>query len=223
MILRAGQRVLHVPGMGVRVSSRAVEAGGAVDWSVWFDHCWIAKGAASLAASYADLVGSQALTTGNAPSWDTSTGWSFNGSSNYLDTGILWGAGTWSILVRFADYASGTTFAGVNNVTTLRIHKQGATARNYNNGSASLNNTVTSHAAGVMGLAGSAAYFNGASDGTLSGSTGAVMVYPIYIGARNNSGTAGNFVNAKVLTVGIKAATLDASQMAAASAAMAAL
>ena len=28
MILRAGQRVLHVPGMGVRVSSRAVSAGG---------------------------------------------------------------------------------------------------------------------------------------------------------------------------------------------------
>ena len=32
MVLRPGQRVAHVPGIGVRASRRAVSAGGAVDW-----------------------------------------------------------------------------------------------------------------------------------------------------------------------------------------------
>lgn len=209
--------------MGVGLGRSAWSAAAGVDWSQWFDHVWVAKGAASLAASYTDLVGTKNLSTSAAPGFDTSYGWSMNGSSNYLDTGLLWDAGTWSILLAFTDYLGGTTFAGVNNSGMLRIHKQGLTSRNYNNKYAALTNTVSSHSAGVMGLAGSTAYFNGSSDGTLTGDTGSVEYFTIFIGARNNGGFAGNFVNAKMQAVGIKKATLDAAQMAAASAAMAAL
>lgn len=93
-----------------------------------------AIGAASLAASYSNLVnpGTNDAVVGVAPTFATATGWSCNGSTQYLYAPLTMGNG-WSILMRTApDY----TFAGGNlalfgiNTTTSQEMKM-----RYDNGS----------------------------------------------------------------------------------------
>lgn len=65
-----------------------------------------AIGAASLAASYVNLAnpGTYDAAPGTAPSFDASTGWTFNGSTQYLTTGLTPdNTQGWSMLVRFAN------------------------------------------------------------------------------------------------------------------------
>lgn len=65
-----------------------------------------AVGAASQAASYINLQnpGTYDAAAGVAPTWDASTGWSFNGSTQYLTTGLTPANDQgWSMLVRFAN------------------------------------------------------------------------------------------------------------------------
>lgn len=67
---------------------------------------WAAKGAASQAASYVNLVlpGTYDLTAGAvAPTWDTTTGWYFTGgTTNPLATGVAVGSTRKSLLIRVA-------------------------------------------------------------------------------------------------------------------------
>lgn len=72
------------------------------------------KGAASLAASYDNNAapgngladGTYDCTLGVAPTFDTSYGWSLNGSTQWLSTGIAQGAANWSWVVQFSDGAT---------------------------------------------------------------------------------------------------------------------
>jgi hypothetical protein len=52
------------------------------------------KGAADLAASYVNLAnpGTYDAAPGTAPTFDAATGWTFNGSTQYLTTGVTNGA-----------------------------------------------------------------------------------------------------------------------------------
>ena len=62
------------------------------------------KGAADLAASYVNLItpGTYNAAPGTAPTFDAATGWTFNGSTQYLTTGVVPASG-YSMLVRVAD------------------------------------------------------------------------------------------------------------------------
>jgi hypothetical protein len=76
---------------------RAAAAAAGVNWSQWFDYLWIAKGAASLAASYVDVVSSQSVTPVVAPTLGAS-GWVFAASA-WMDTGLTWDSQSWSVAV----------------------------------------------------------------------------------------------------------------------------
>lgn len=113
MVLRPGQRVAHLPGIGVSVSRRAVSSGAAADW--WDDNgaisgcvaAYQAKGAASLAASYVNLAnpGTYDATVPagvSAPTWAASTGWGVD-STHRLTTNVV-AQGTWTIICRIGSY-----------------------------------------------------------------------------------------------------------------------
>ena len=85
---------------------------------------YAAKAAASLAASYVNLAnpGTYNLTTTSAPSWANATGWSFNGTANYLNTGIVPNSKNWTYIAAFTDSAAaGRCLLGVYG-TNLCVH-----------------------------------------------------------------------------------------------------
>jgi hypothetical protein len=198
---------------------RAAVAG--VNWSQWFDHFWLAKGAASLAASYTDLVGAQTLTTSAAPSLVTG-GWSFNGST-FLDTGVQ-PAGTASVLVRFTtDTTTNVSLFGARNSGSNGWILQSADGvgdnRLWDNGGRVI--VSPRSAGGVMGFSGKKAWFDNGSPGTISaGSTTSTRV--VYIGGFNNNGSLAGAASV-IAAVGIRWAELSDAAMTAAAAAMAAL
>jgi len=66
-----------------------------------------AKGAASYAASKVNLANAgtyNATDDGtNYPAWNTSTGWTFDGSNDYLNTNIKAGSTSWSYIIKFSN------------------------------------------------------------------------------------------------------------------------
>lgn len=99
--INPGKRVVFLPGIGIRVITPRSAAAAAASW--WLAggidpaNCiaaYRAKGAASLAASYDNLAapgngladGTYDLTLGVAPTFDAATGWTFNGSTQWLTT-----------------------------------------------------------------------------------------------------------------------------------------
>jgi hypothetical protein len=71
-------------------------------------------GAASLVASYTNLAnpGVNDAAPGVAPTWASGTGWTFNGSTQFLNTGIAPQNG-WSMIVRWAIAARDSTNRGI--------------------------------------------------------------------------------------------------------------
>ena len=83
-ILRPGQRILNIPGIGISASRRAVASAAAADWwAVAGKTCVAAyqpKGAADLAASYVNLAnpGTYDAVPDSSFSFDVSIGWIFD-------------------------------------------------------------------------------------------------------------------------------------------------
>lgn len=188
------------------------------------------KGAASLAASYVNLAnpGVNNAAPGVAPTFAAATGWTFNGTTQYLDTGVVpdLTASAWSMLVRFAGGTGTTTrmVAGLYGGSAglefgLYPSSTAGTINGYANGNVRLVENPAL-AAGVMAIAGLKAYLNGAEVGTISSVAGLATVLSIYLGARNSSGSASSFWNGNIQAVAIYSSTLTAAQVAAVSAAM---
>lgn len=237
---RHNQRLTYIGG-GV-TAAQWIPAG--VDWwnpggSFTCVAAYAPKGAASLAASYVNLAnpGTYNAAPGVAPTFDTATGWTFNGSTQYLTTGYVPyptqpNGGPFSIIVRFAGAANTGGLAGVRFTSTLKlaIHPADTTGLTY-----WMQNALTVSPAitgGVVAITQGAAlsstgtgYRNGASD-TNSGTVAASNPRVITIGGISTSATgtsielpfAGN-----IQAVAIYSTTLDATQVATLSAAMAAL
>ena len=181
------------------------------------------KGAASLAASYINLVnpGTYNAAPGVAPTWDTVNGWIFNGSTQYLTTGLN-PQGTWSVLIQFTSWVNANSYlAGAQ-----------SSGNNYqfesNTGNLKLANAASSvHVSahvpnGNIAIAGPAGYVNGAPAVVLAG-TGNTS-HRLYLGANNlldiiPTGHA----NVKIQAVAIYNVTLTAPQVLAVSTRMAAL
>lgn len=187
---------------------------GAVDWwDVSGKTCigaWAAKGAASLAASYTDLSGTgNNLSLGVAPTWNTTTGWTFNGTTQYLQTGITCGQG-YSFIVRFssASTAGSNFLAGADSSTNRRLYLWSTLGTSHVFGAGGyLIVAGGAYSSGVMAVAGNQGYYNGSTDGgAIPAYSGDVEWQPLIGAATNVANNNPNFSQA--LTKDIQAVAL---------------
>jgi hypothetical protein len=181
------------------------------------------KGAADLASSYVNLAnpGTYDAAPGVAPTFDAATGWTCNGTTQYLTTGVVPANDqTWSMVVRFSEGTNTGVIAGVSAGGTqrFRIYRHyTANKTGYANG-VDIAGTLADVPAGVMAVAGSVGYLNGVVDKTGLTAWGGASVSGITIGT-----SAGLFFAGKIQAIAIYSSVLTADQVAAVSAAMAAL
>ena len=129
---------------------------------------WQAVGSvASLAASKVDLTGKgNDLSGGVDPGWNETTGWNWNGSTQYLQTGITLLA-NYTIIYRFTGVA--TTYGAVMGVfrsgAAMCFYPDYYNDHRYMYGYASADRGVAAVTGGVMAMAGEQPYLNGAADG----------------------------------------------------------
>lgn len=241
--LGVGQKINFIPGIGLHII--VPRGGAAIPW--WLSGgisaadvagVWQFKGAASLDASYLRLDGDQGyadidptVVGGIAPTWDVTNGAIFNGSNQYLNTGILINADrTSSVLVRFSNVSGGggrwilgysvpvSEFFGIQPIddqTPSHVaYYHGTTAGDHRFG--------TGLASGVLAICAGTAYRNGAVDGTIGGSLTAPKI-SIYLGAIHIGASALAHRSCYMQAVAFYKATINGPQAAAVSAAMAAL
>ncbi len=188
------------------------------------------KGAASYAASKVNLAnpGTYDAAEGVAPTWAAGTGWTFDGATQYLTTGVVppdsqtrsmiirianhTGAGVWSIL------AGQQTYGGARNLLLGSTY-----ASNAEYWSGGFLRQAPLLATGTLAVAGNVAYRNGISDGNLSDAGSSDTHFGIYIGACNYQNDPIRYGNGSVLAFAFYNTTLTADQVAAVSTAMAAL
>ena len=197
------------------------------------------KGAASLAASYDNNAapgngladGTYDAAPGVAPTFDAAAGWMFNGSTQYLTTGIAPAAG-YSMIARI----SGGSTSGTRTVMgTVRISApiarfymrsvDAGTGRSFGYGdtgtvlNAGLRPALTS---GTIAIVDDTGYVNGSVDIDSNG-TWITTALTITIGGEQRDASVTNYFLGSVLAAAIYDTTLSAAQVAAISAAMAAL
>lgn len=188
-----------------------------------------AKGAPDLATSYVNLAnpGTNNAAPGVAPTFAAATGWTFNGTTQYLDTGIT-PIATTSMLVRFsgATLSGNRVIIGVWHTTTRRLYmdiNNGSTTRGYVRGTNSRTSAGAAATSGVIGIAGVNTYWNGAVDTAAIADSFLAISGTTYIGALNDIATAGGpnyFTAANVQAVAVYSVVLSAAQMAAVTAEM---
>ncbi len=191
---------------------------------------WLPKGAASLAASYLRIAGSggyanldpAVVGVGVAPEFDAATGWLW-ANTRYLDTGIIPAASTWTYLVRFSGERNiNAALFGIRQTRDLYCIPVTGTQRAYRHYTSTAVAPTGTVNAGVMGFADRICYLNGAADGTLGAALNAFTI-SIFLGRANN-GLGGTLACAGYMQAFVAwNTTLDGTQMAAVSAAMAAL
>lgn len=222
MIRRPSTRILHLPADG---GVRFVAPGGGAAlpwWTVAGVTCvgaYLGKGAASYAASLVNLAspGTYDLTTTAAPNWAAATGWTGNGSSMYLDTGITPSDAGWSMIARFA---GGSTSGGVSRTVMgsqstgrfyLRPHHNDDASMVFGYGLAAsvLTGVLTS---GVMAMAATAFYVNGSLVTTGAGPWGG-EVYSLHLLAQHVGGAEAIW-DGSVQAAAIYSGTLSGPQVA---------
>jgi len=177
-----------------------------------------AQAASSLSSSYINLAnpGTYNAAPGVAPTWDTTNGWTFNGSSQYLTTGILPTSENWSMFVKFSNGASsgytipiGTRNDGGTNFHFFQ-HADGLTY--YINSTALTTSLITS---GVLAFAGKSAYKNGIADGTISAGALTPPAQDIYIGSGHRAAGPIFYYSGKIQAAAVYNSTLTSTQVAA--------
>lgn len=180
-------------------------------------------GAADLAASYVNLQnpGTYNAAPGTAPTFATATGWTFNGSTQYLTTGGVVPAAGWSAIVRFSALGSpgsnapvlGAGNNGAGNAFQIIPDASGGGSRIYGYGTSFLSVPGTLDG-GVMALVGgSNCYLNGSSDGATVGTfSGAGQA--LYIGCRNNGGSPDRYCPVTIEAIAIYNAALSGAEVA---------
>ena len=214
----------YMPHLGIRRID-ALEFARKGDW--WdYGTCegaWAAKGAASLADSYTDLSGNgNDLALGVAPTWASGTGWAFNGSTQYLDTGIVPGGTGWSVVVSYSGAVSSTNAAcgvfdnGVADrvLAVWPIYNGRTDYTVYINDGKGRNSTSAGSASGVIGLSALALYIDGSP--AASGiwfDTGTSISINLYVGAINKDGAASDFFLGNIQAIAVYSNQLSAQDM----------
>jgi len=185
------------------------------------------KGAASLAASYVNLAnpGTNDAAPGVAPTWASGTGWSFNGSTQYLTTGLVPASG-YSMICQY-DGLSGASIevlcgiaSTVDDARFWIMPRHTADLHIWGYGDA-INTTATRSASGVMALAGTNGYLDGVLDGPAG--TWNSTVLDIYIGGNNSDTGILNTIGGNISALAVYNTTLTGPQVAAITTAMQAL
>lgn len=194
------------------------------------------KGAASLAASYNNDAapgnglpdGTYDAATGVAPTWASATGWTFNGSSQYLTTGVTPASG-YSMIVQFSDAdltqngALCGEYQATNNARFEIWYRYFSTFEYVVYASGVSKNVIPSLAAGNLCIAGQQGYRNGTADGTAIAAWGAGSPRIIWIGALNNGAGGTLFGKSKIQALAIYNTTLTPTQVGLISSAMSSL
>ena len=220
--------------MSLHVATRRalLRPGGGGEWwdFVGVVGAYAAKGAASQAASYVNLSdpGTKDLSVGVAPAWSSGSGWTTNGSTHYLDTGIVIDDG-WAVVIRVAN--SETSDSAI----PIGAEKPGdANSRSWIKPKRVTNNDAEfvspdlqrfigeGLASGVFGINDDTAYINGVAQSGDLGGVQSALVQSLYIGARH-AGSDENHWSGDILHVWIGNANSLKSNMAALMAGMAAL
>lgn len=185
-----------------------------------------AIGAASLSASYTNLAnpGTNDAAPGLAPTWASATGWTFNGTSQYLTTGVTpVNDQTWSLMVRYTMPGTSTGFLlGAFSGSAYYALQPNYPDNNlyYENGS--YLGVSPRLASGVVGFAGNKGYRNGSADsGTIPTATGTLPA--VFIGCLNSGGSPAYYHAASIQAVAIYNTALTSAQVSAISTAAAAL
>lgn len=191
------------------------EAGGATGCVAAYQP----KGAASLAASYVNLAnpGTYNAAPGTAPTFDTATGWAFDGLTQYLNTGVSPVSG-FSMIVKFTNFSSSGNQLIVGYVfeATTRFGAGGTASVNWMNYGDNQGGPGSRITTGTLAITPAAYYVNSTEythAGTFTGTGAAITI--------GKGG--GYFASVKVQAVAIYNTTLTAPQVAAISAAMSAL
>lgn len=182
------------------------------------------KGAASLAASYTNLAnaGTYDAAPGVAPGWGAATGWTFNGSTQYLMTGFVQAEGMTGI-VRFSNHTNDTRalFGSRGDPRFYVIARLNGInlSCSYGDGNAISAPIATG---GVVANAGGNLYRDGAYEAQYTTWVGSSYAQ-IAIGAFNRGASIDLYAAAEIQAIAFYNVTLSAPQVAAVSAAMAAL
>lgn len=190
--------------------------GGTFWWEIAGQTCVAAyqpKGAASLAASYVNLAnpGTYDAAPGVAPTFDAATGWTFNGSTQYLMTGVVPSSG-WSMAVRFANVSPASTFrviVGSQGVGNTRFYIAFGSNPRYVYGNGYVNVIDSGLTNGVLAHAAQYCYKDGVSDGQISDAFSGTGK-EIYVGAHNSIGVLEFFLSCQIQAVSIYSTTLSA-------------
>jgi hypothetical protein len=185
------------------------------------------KGAASLAASYDNLAapgnglpdGTYDAALGVAPTWDAVNGWIFNGSTQYLKTGIVPAAG-WSFFVRFSGTVGTDRYIFGSYPPYMCLSQRYASKVIYGAGSfLEVSPYMTS---GNIGVAGQQGYRNGIANGVIPASE-TVRQYAFYIASLNWTNNPYSYYSGNIQAIAIYNITLSGPQITALNTAMAAL
>jgi hypothetical protein len=159
------------------------------------------------------LEGSFTATPGVAPTWNSRTGWSFDGTQ-WLDSQVI-PTISHSLLVRYTNAIATATYCvacALYEEATKRfgVYPIELTAKVYygNGNYIEISPQLTS---GVLGIAGRYGYRNGLLD-TSSIGTGGPFSIPLYFGALNLSGTAYSY-KLNIQSLAIYSRTLSASEV----------
>lgn len=209
----------------------AAAAAAANWWEVAGKTCVAAyqpKGAASLAASYTNLAnpGTYDAAPGVAPSWTSGAGWSFDGSSSYLATGLVPSTG-WSHLAQYTDAGGSGYIVGSSNgynYFCFRLRASDGAIPGlvlYETGNAV--QVSPSLLSGNLALAGLQGYRDGVADGSPVSSSTWSATQGLYLGGVNLSGSLNGQGFFTLVAYAAYSDTLDATEVATVAAAMAAL
>lgn len=187
------------------------------------------KGAASLAASYVNLAnpGTYDAAPGVAPTWASATGWTFNGSTQYLTTGVVpTNNQAWSMLVRFSNRTNvGSLSRLLGDTSTyprFGFYQDASNVYYYNSDVAA---KAPAMSAGVVAVVGNNGYRDGVSEALAIGTkSGSFLSGGLTLGcSRDGASSYTQYIAANIQAVAIYSATLTAGEVATVSAAMAAL
>lgn len=239
IVQRVGQRIISIGGP---VYTMPRSAAVAVPWylsgGIAAVNCLAAytpKGALNLLSSYDNNAapgnglpdGAYDAAPGVAPTHDPAIGWTFNGSTQYLTTGVTPASG-WSMILRFSGANTGSAygeFAGSQNTTGNRrfyLAKNVGPLFWYGNGGYIGGSAFV--AAAVIAIAGQQGYLNGVADGATTAAWDTPNnAYPMFIGANNINGVPLTRLAYTCVAAAVYNTVLTAPQVAAVSAAMAAL
>lgn len=227
---RIPQLVQHMPApVGIRPRGGAVATPWYLVAGVTPIAAYQPKGAASLAASYINLInpGTYNAAPGVAPTFNTATGWTFNGTTQYLNSGVVHGQ-NWTIIAQFSGASdSASVMCGAQDAgdTALSVSPYfnlfGANRAFYGNGGVIA--VSTGLASGNLCSAGNQGYKNGVAHGAAIPAWSGVNTRSVYMGAYNNTGTADFFMAVTIIALALYNSALNATQVATTAAAMAAL